>query len=208
MRRGLPVMVAALIWAALIAGVVAPLLLSLQSPLLQWRAPVYVVAGAAGVLGMGLMLLQPLLAAGWVPALSPYRARRLHRVVGVLLLLAVIVHVAALWLTSPPDVIDALLFASPTPFSVWGVLAMWALFATALTALWRKRIGLRLWRGLHAVLAVVIALGTVLHALPVDGTMEPVSKAGLCVAVAVATGVVLMRARWSGLRRRAAAGRG
>ena len=27
---------------------------------------------------------------------------------------------------SPPDVIDALTFASPTPFSVWGVIAMWA----------------------------------------------------------------------------------
>ena len=30
---------------------------------------------------------------------------------------AVVIHVAGLWITSPPDMIDALLFTSPTPFS-------------------------------------------------------------------------------------------
>lgn len=45
-----------------------------------------------------------------------------------------ILHVVGLWVTSPPDVIDALLFWSPTPFSFCGVVAMWAVFASALMA--------------------------------------------------------------------------
>ena len=50
------------------------------------------------------------------------------------LVIAVVLHVAGLWVTSPPDVIDALLFVAPTPFSNWGIIAMWALFATGLRA--------------------------------------------------------------------------
>ena len=64
------------------------------------------------------------------------------------LVVAVVIHVAALWITSPPDVVDALLFASPTPFSAWGVIAMWAVFAAALLAALRRRLRLRprTWR--------------------------------------------------------------
>jgi hypothetical protein len=47
------------------------------------------------------------------------------------LVVAVVVHVGGLWITSPPDMIDALLLTSPTPFSAFGVIAMWAIFAVA-----------------------------------------------------------------------------
>src|SRR6185503_261119 len=88
--------------------------------------------------------------------------------------------------TSPPDMIDALLFASPTPFSPFGVIAMWAILAVALLALLRRRLGLRTWRIAHMSLAAVIVVGGVVHCILVEGTMETVSKAALCALVLAA----------------------
>jgi uncharacterized membrane protein YfcA len=98
------------------------------------------------------------------------------------------VHVVGLWITSPPDMIDALLFSSPTPFSPFGVVAMWAIFAVALMAAFRRRLGLRprTWRSAHMLLAVAIIVGSVVHALLIEGTMETMSKATLCALVVVA----------------------
>jgi predicted ferric reductase len=79
--------------------------------------------------------------------------------------------------------IDALLFASPTPFSPFGVIAMWAIFAVALLALFRRRLGLRTWRIAHMSLAVVVVAGGVVHAMLVEGPMETISKAALCALV-------------------------
>ena len=106
-----------------------------------------------------------------------------------MLVAAVIVHVAGLWITSPPDVIDALLFRSPTPFSVWGVIAMWSIFVVAVLAASRRRLRLspRTWRITHSIMAVVIVVGTVIHALLIEGTMETISKAALCALVGAAT---------------------
>ena len=154
---------------------------------------------------MALILLQPLLAAGYLPGLGPQRGRSVHRWTGAALVIAVIVHVAGLWITSPPDVIDALLFASPTPFSVWGVVAMWAIFATALLALLRARgaLGPRAWRLGHSTLALIIAAGTVLHAMLIEGTMGQVSKTILAILVVAATLKALSDLRvWRLLRRR------
>lgn len=163
-----------------------------RSPLLQWREPVYIIAGFAGVLAMVLLLFQPLLACGFIPVFNLPSARRLHRFVGTTLLLAVIAHVVGLWITSPPDVIDALLFVSATPFSIWGVIAMWAVFTTACLALLRLRLrALRsrpqIWKIGHRVLAIVIGAGSVTHALMIQGTMEVISKTLLCALVVIAT---------------------
>jgi predicted ferric reductase len=79
--------------------------------------------------------------------------------------------------------IDALLFTSPTPFSPFGVIAMWAIFAVALLAALRRRLGLRTWRIAHMSLAVVIVVGTVVHGMLVEGTMETMSKVALCALV-------------------------
>jgi hypothetical protein len=117
---------AVLIWARLAVALVAPVAIAATSPLLAWRQPVYIAAGFAGVVAMGLLLLQPLLAGGYLPGLGTRVGRLAHRRVGVALVAAVVLHVAGLWITSPPDVVDALLFRSPTPFSAWGVVAMWA----------------------------------------------------------------------------------
>lgn len=161
-----------------------PLAFAATSPLLAWRQPIYVAAGFAGVLGLALLLLQPLLAGGYLPGMGGARGRRAHQMAGAGLVIAVAVHVGGLWITSPPDVVDALLFASPTPFSAWGVVAMWAVLAAALLALLRRRLRPVFWRRLHAALALVTVGGTVVHALLIEGTMEPVSKAVLCILVA------------------------
>src|SRR3954452_1587684 len=101
-----------LIWAALAAAICVPVAAAALSPLLAWRGPLYIIAGFAGILALGLMLVQPLLAGGYLPGLAAYRGRRVHRWTGAALLVLVLVHVAGLWITSPPDMIDALLFAS------------------------------------------------------------------------------------------------
>ena len=178
---------ATLIWAALAAAICVPIAAAAASPLLAWRGPLYILAGFAGILALGLALVQPLLAGGYLPGLSAWRGRRAHRWIGGALVVAVVIHVAGLWITSPPVMIDALLFASPTPFSPFGVIAMWAIFAVALLAALRRRLGLRTWRIAHMSLAVVIVVATVVHGMLVEGTMETVSKAMLCALVLAAT---------------------
>jgi predicted ferric reductase len=184
-------------WAAACAAIAVPLGLAALSPQLQWRHAVYMAAGFAGIAAFGLLLIQPLLIAGLLPTASPMAARRLHRWCGALVVVAIVAHVGLLWLTSAPDVMDALLFQSPTSFSVWGVTAMWAAFATAVVAIVRRRARLspRVWRRLHLALAVVIAGGTIVHALLIEGTMETISKVALCVLVATATLWTMVRAR-------------
>jgi predicted ferric reductase len=177
-----------LIWAALAVALAVPIAAAAASPLHAWRDPVYIAAGFAGVVALGLLLVQPVLIGGYLPGLSAYRGRRLHRWIGGLLVVAVVIHVGGLWITSPPDMIDALLFVSPTPFSPFGVIAMWAIFAVALLAALRRRLGLRprVWRIAHMSLAVIIVVGSVVHAVLIEGTMETVSKAALCVLVLAA----------------------
>ncbi len=193
----------ALVWLALGVVLAVPIGAAALSPLLEWREPVYIAAGFAGIIAMALMLVQPLLAGAYLPGLSVHRSRQIHRVIGGTLVAAVLVHVGGLWITSPPDVVDALLFVSPTTFSVWGVIAMWALFASAVLALMRRRLGLRVWRLVHATLAAVIISGTVVHAVLIDGTMETVSKVALGVLLVVATVKAVADLRGWTARRRA-----
>ncbi|WP_425092045.1 ferric reductase-like transmembrane domain-containing protein [Tropicimonas sp. S265A] len=196
-----------LIWAALAAAIAVPLAVAASSPLLAWREPVYIAAGFAGIVALALMLVQPLLAGGYLPGVPVLPGRRVHRVTGSLLILAVVVHVLGLWITSPPDVIDALLFVSPTPFAVWGVIAMWAVFAAGLLAAFRRRLRLRprVWRVGHTVLVSVTIAGSVVHALRVEGAMGTVSKTVLCALILVATAKVIADLRvWATARRKSA----
>jgi predicted ferric reductase len=178
-----------LIWVALAAAICVPIAAAAASPLLVWRGPVYILAGFAGIVALGVMLVQPVLIGGYLPGLSARIARRAHHWIGGALVVAVVIHVGGLWITSPPDMIDALTFSSPTPFSPWGVIAMWAIFAVALLAALRRRLGLRLrtWRIAHTLLAIVIVVGSVVHGILIEGTMETVTKAALCALVLAAT---------------------
>lgn len=191
---------AILIWVALAAAIGVPLAAAAMSPLLEWRGAVYIAAGFAGIIGLGLMLVQPLLIAGYLPGLAGRLGRRVHLWIGGTLVLVVIIHVGGLWFTSPPDMADALLFRSPTPFSPFGVVAMWAIFAVALLIAFRRRLRPRTWRLAHVLLAIVIVGATVVHGLLIEGTMEFVSKAALCVlvlgaAIKVMAGLPIWRRR-------------
>jgi len=186
-----------LIWGGLLVALIVPIVAAANSPQLAWREPIYIAAGFAGIVGLALMLLQPLLARAVLPGLPMVQSRRMHRWIGGALTLAVVVHIVGLWITSPPDVIDVLLFASPTPFSVWGALAMWAVFLTAVLAALRRRLRLRpkTWRRLHMGLAVVLVGGTIIHAVQIQGTMETLTKTVLCAAVALATLIAVLNLR-------------
>ncbi|MCK0120485.1 ferric reductase-like transmembrane domain-containing protein [Loktanella sp. F6476L] len=166
-------------WIGLFCAVTVPIAAAGFSPLLAWRDPIYIVAGFAGITAMVGLLLQTLLASRALPTIHPMTQRKLHRIMGGVLVAAIIAHVGGLWISSPPDVIDALLFASPTSFSLWGVIAMWGIFATAALAVYRRRLRPRTWRHIHKALAVIIVLTTVLHAYLIDGTMETFTKIGL-----------------------------
>ena len=169
---------AGLIWGALFCALFVPSVLAGFSPLLAWRSPVYIIAGFAGIVALAALVLQPILALGAVPGLSAGQSRRLHRGLGLTLALAVAVHVGGLWITSPPDVVDVLAFRSPTPFGLWGALAMWMVFAAAGLAILRRRLPLRpiAWRGAHMGVALAAIVTTVLHAVLIEGAMEPWSK--------------------------------
>lgn len=183
-----------LIWAALALAIGVPIAFAAGSEQLAWRGPVYILAGFAGIAALGLVLVQPLLIGGYLPRLSAYRGRRAHHWIGGALALAVIIHVAGLWFTSPPDMIDALTFSSPTPFSPFGVIAMWAIFIVGILAALRRRLGLRLrtWRIIHIPLAIVIVACSVVHCLLIEGTMETISKAVLCALVLAATAKLMI----------------
>jgi len=138
-------------------AVAIPVSAAIMSPLLEYRSPIYIAAGFSGVIGMTLLLFQPLLAAGYLPGLTGRRGRR-------------------------------------TPFSVWGVIAMWATFAAACLAALRRTMRLqpRTWRWSHKTFVTFIVSGTVVHALKIEGTMEFYSKVMLCALVISATVLALI----------------
>jgi predicted ferric reductase len=183
-----------LIWVALALAIGVPIAAAAGSEQLAWRGSLYILAGFAGIVALGLVLVQPLLIGGYLPGFPAYRGRRAHHWIGGALVAAIVIHVVGLWITSPPDMIDALTFSSPTPFSPFGVTAMWAIFIVALLAALRRRLGLRLrtWRLIHVPLAIVIVAGSVVHCLLIEGTMETISKAALCALVLAATVKVMI----------------
>ncbi len=190
-----------LVWTCLGAAIAVPIVIAAKSPLLQWRQPVYIAAGFAGIVAMVAVLIQPLLVAGLLPALTGRRRSRAHRIGGVVLILAVIAHVAGLWITSPPDMIDALTFSAPTTFSPLGVISMWMLFAAASLALLRRHLPARVWRVGHTVSVALAALTAVAHAMLIEGTMGTLSKTALCLLVLAATAkAVLQFQPWRSLR--------
>ena len=84
---------AILIWVALAAAVGVPIAAAALSPLLEWRGPVYILAGFAGIIALGVMLFQPLLIGGYLPGVPARIGRRAHHWTGAALVAAVVIHV-------------------------------------------------------------------------------------------------------------------
>ncbi|KPA22460.1 hypothetical protein shim_07430 [Shimia sp. SK013] len=181
------------IWSGLILALATPLIVASFNPYLAYRNPAYIAAGFAGILALLLLILQPLLAGGLLPNVPPRTARLWHRATGSLIIVAVVVHVAGLFVTSPPDTLDALLLVSPTPFSLYGVVALWGVILTGLLVTLRRKLPLRYlpWAILHNTLAFLIVMATVVHALLIDGTMGPLTKWLACLVVVLLTTWVL-----------------
>lgn len=197
MQSPAPRIPALLIWAGLGVVVLGPVLIATTSPYLGYRNPAYIVGGFAGIVGLALLAVQPLLAAGYLPGAKTDTGRKWHRWAGMAITACVLLHVGGLYLTSAPDTLDALLLVAPTPFSVYGVLAMWGIFATVVLVTLRRRLGLRypVWRIIHNGLALIVVIATVIHALLIEGAMEPLSKWTLCLVVLGVTVATLLDLR-------------
>ena len=63
--------VAVLAWAGLLAVVGVPVLIAAASPYLAYRNLPYIVGGFAGIVCLALFVVQPLLAAGYLPGIAP-----------------------------------------------------------------------------------------------------------------------------------------
>lgn len=183
------------VWAGVAVVMAAPVLLAAASPYLAYRNLAYITGGFAGIVALALLFVQPLLAAGYLPGTA--RDRRWHRLAGAAIVGLVLLHVAGLYITSPADTTDALLLVAPTPFSVYGVAALWGVVAIAAMVALRRRMGLRYatWRLLHNGVALAVVVATVIHALQIEGAMEPVSKWALSLAVLAATAATLLDQR-------------
>lgn len=186
-----------LIWAVPIAAMTVPVLIASASPYLAYRNFTYILGGFAGIVALALLVIQPLLAAGYLPGPGIAKERRWHRWVGTAIVMCVALHVAGLFITSPVDTLDALLLAAPTPFSVYGVTAMWGIVATAILVVARSRLSIshQTWCLIHNGLALAVVVASVIHALQIEGAMEYLSKWAVCLVALATTAITLFEVR-------------
>lgn len=184
-----------LAWMLLAACIAIPIGLAATSPLQASREALWIIGGMAGVVALALLLVQPMLAALFMPGLSVPVARRWHRWIGTSIVAAVVLHVGGLYLYSPDDVTDALLLVAPTPFALYGVIGLWSVVLTAVLVAIRSRSGMRYttWRIAHNALSVVIVVSSIVHAIFIEGAMGLISKVILCILIFVATMIALLR---------------
>jgi predicted ferric reductase len=203
-RQGAKPLVRTALWLVVAAVALVPLGVAAASPLQASRDALWVAGGMAGVVALALLFVQPLLISGVLPWMQGLAQRRWHRWIGTAITGLVVLHVGGLYLTSPEDITDALLLVSPTPFAVYGVIGFWAVILTACLAAFRRRLRPRLWQAVHSVLAAAIVVGSVVHAVLIEGVMGDMSKLVLSVFSVAAAGAVLLKVA---LGRRLAAGR-
>lgn len=184
-----------LVWGLIATLMVGPIILAALSPYLAYRNPAYIVGGFSGIVGLALFVIQPLLSAGYPSDVAPSRRRRWHQWTGTAIVACVVMHVGGLYVTSPQDTLDALLLVSPTPFSLYGVAAMWTTILIVGLIVFRRRLGVRtpLWQLIHSGLALLIVVSTVIHALQIEGTMETYSKWALSVTALLITAAVTVK---------------
>ena len=191
------------------AVVLVPILIAAASPLQASRDAMWIVGGMAGVVALALLSLQPMLIGRFLPLSNRLRERSWHRWIGAAIVASVMLHVGGLYVTSPEDITDALLLVSPTPFALYGVIGLAGVILTAGLAVLRKRLPYRFWQIAHQVLAVIIVIGSVVHALLIEGVMGETSKLVLCIFLAIATAAAIWKSAFGfrlGARRAARSG--
>lgn len=169
---------------------IGPIVVAAFSPLLKSRELIYVVGGLSGVVALSLLLVQPLLALGYLANVSLVRQRQWHLWSGALLVVTIALHIGALYVTSPDDMTDALLLRSATPFSVYGVIALWGVLLIAMLVAFRNKIKIPIkrWKTVHVFIAAIVVVASIIHTLWIQGAMGTVSKWVLCGTIVFATG--------------------
>lgn len=164
-----------------------------SSPLSATRDTLWAAGSLLGVAALALLPLQALLPqrAGRSRAGEPRSlgVSRWHRLVGLGVLAATLLHVAALYVVSPDDIGDALVLQAPT-YSRLGMISAVLLIGTVLFALARRRTGLDAanWRLIHGGLAVAIVTTAAAHALMIRGALDGPVEIALCAAAGLAVG--------------------
>jgi predicted ferric reductase len=176
-------------WLLIASVAIVPLGIAAASPLLASRDAMWIVGGMAGVVALALLFLQPVLISGFLPS----RERRWHRWIGTVVVLLVLLHVAGLYVTSPEDIADALLLVSPTPFAVHGVMALVGIILAACLACFRTRLSRGIWQIVHTMLAVIVVIGSIVHAILIEGVMGETSKLVLCIFLSIATAAAVRK---------------
>src|SRR5918995_5950512 len=92
----------ALAWGSVAAVMIVPVAVAAFSPYLASRNMPYIVGGFAGIVGLSLFFLQPLLPAGYLAGSEGPAGRRWHRWLGVAIVVAVALPLGALHLRRPP----------------------------------------------------------------------------------------------------------
>jgi predicted ferric reductase len=179
--------------AALAALLVVPAAAAVASPLQEGRDLTWVLGALAGVLALGLLIVQVLLPTPWLDAPLGGPGLRWHRWLGMGLAAVVVAHVLGLYLYSPDDVRDALVLAAPT-YSRLGVLSAWTVGLSVGLALARRRLGLTYsdWQILHSALAVAIVGTAVGHTVMLRGTLDGPVELGVCVATILAVSAAVV----------------
>lgn len=186
-----------LAWLGVAGAMTVPVALAVASPYLAYRNPAYILGGFAGIVCLALLLIQPLLAAGYLPGLSPVQARRWHRRAGVGDR-AVRGDPCRRPVRDQPARHDrrAVAGRADPVLGLRGGGDVEPLPGRRLVPLRRRtRLGPRGWSLLHNLLALVVVVATALHAVQIEGAMEPVSKTALCGLVLIATAAALIDVR-------------
>src|SRR5918993_1565525 len=84
---------AVLAWGSAAAVMIVPVAVAAFSPYLASRTMPYIIGGFAGIIGLSLLFLQPLLPAGYFAGSEGPAGRRWHRWLGVALVVAGGLHV-------------------------------------------------------------------------------------------------------------------
>ncbi|MBL7253535.1 hypothetical protein [Paractinoplanes lichenicola] len=171
---------AALLLCAAVAGLVW---LALTSSHLDAGPAALVVSAVAAAVATVLIAFQPLLA---VLARSRPAAFRGHLALGLAALVLVLVHVAALWLLSPEDVLFAISPDGPTRARM-AVLATVALVIVVVLGIVRRwsSYAPQATRILHAFFGSLTLLLGVGHAVLTDGALDGPGTAALLLLAAL-----------------------
>ena len=186
------------LWIGLFMGVaIAPLVFAVIGHSGPGRGFATEFSAALGFVGLALMGLEFALVARFRAVAAPFGSDALvqfHREIGLVGLVFVLVHVA---MSAPWDKVVRP-FAEDTPARVrWALLSTIALLVLIASSMWRKRLRLsyEVWHVLHAVLAVVVIVAALMHALLVDYYLDTAWKRALWIVMAAAFVTLLVWVR-------------